>query len=106
MKRFEGKTIVVTGAANGIGAATVRRLHGDGAAVVAVDLNCAAIEEAVGAQGDRLLAVEADVTDRDRIDAAMAAAVQRFGNLHGLVNCAGVRGNGSAQDIDEDTWHK
>ena len=66
MKRFEGKTIVVTGGANGIGAETVRRLHGEGAAVLAVDLNAADIERAFGRADDRLLAFEADVTNRDR----------------------------------------
>jgi meso-butanediol dehydrogenase/(S,S)-butanediol dehydrogenase/diacetyl reductase len=105
MTRFIGKTIIVTGAANGIGAETVRRLHSEGAAVVGVDIRKADIEKVISVD-DRVLAVEADVTNRDQVDAAVAAAAERFGDLYGLVNCAGVGGNGTALDVDEETWHR
>src|SRR6476661_8523883 len=87
MKRFAGKTIVVTGAGSGIGAACVRRLHDEGAAVVAVDVQQAAARETVAGLGEgaAALAVGADVADRAQVEAAIAAAAH-WGGLFGLVN--------------------
>ncbi len=102
MNRFEGKVVVVTGGASGIGAATVRRLYDEGAKVVAVDLDQAgaqAICDAIG-DGERLLAVGADVADASAVEAAFAACVERFGVPDALANCAGIRGVGSVLDAD------
>jgi NAD(P)-dependent dehydrogenase (short-subunit alcohol dehydrogenase family) len=108
MKRFEGKTVVVTGAASGIGAACVRRLHGEGAAVVAVDINQADAEKTVAGlgAGAKAIAIGADVANRAQVQAVIDAAVQRLGNLYGLVNCAGVRGVGSVLDFEDEAWRK
>jgi len=57
MERFRDRTVIVTGAASGIGAATVRRLHDEGATVVAADLNLSDV-----------VAAMSDLTDQDRID--------------------------------------
>ena len=77
MSRFEGKTVVVTGAASGIGKAAVERLTDDGATVVGADL--------VG--GDSIRAV--DVTDESAVSTLMDEAGDR---LDGVVNAAGVAG--------------
>jgi meso-butanediol dehydrogenase/(S,S)-butanediol dehydrogenase/diacetyl reductase len=108
MKRFEGKTVVVTGAGSGIGAACVRRLHEEGAAVVAVDINPADAEKIIASlgAGAKAIAVGADVSDRASVETAMAAAVERLGNLYGLVNCAGVRGVGTVLDFEDEAWRK
>ena len=107
MKRFEGKTVLVTGAGSGIGAACVRRLHAEGAAVVGVDVNQADVEKVLaGLRGGQMLALAANVADRAKVEAAVSAAVERFGNLYGMVNCAGVRGVGSVLDFEDEAWRK
>ncbi len=108
MNRFEGKTILVTGAASGIGAACVRRLHSEGATVVAMDLRKEDVEKAAaGFKGsDRLLAVGVDVSSRDQVQAVVLDAVKRFGNLYGLVNSAGIRGVGSVLDFTTEAWQR
>jgi meso-butanediol dehydrogenase/(S,S)-butanediol dehydrogenase/diacetyl reductase len=108
MKRFEGKTVVVTGAGSGIGAACVRRLHEEGAAVVAVDIKLADAEKTAASLGAsaQAIAVEADVSDRAMVQAVMSAAVERLGNLYGLVNCAGVRGVGTVLDFEDEAWRR
>lgn len=107
-RRFDGKTVIVTGAASGIGAACVRRLHSEGAAVVAVDLKQADVEKVAAVIGDRtrIHAAGVDVSDRSQVTALFADAAGRFGQLHGLVNSAGVRGVGTVVDFDEDAWHR
>jgi meso-butanediol dehydrogenase/(S,S)-butanediol dehydrogenase/diacetyl reductase len=108
MNRFTGKTIVVTGAGSGIGAACVRRLHAEGAAVVAADLRKEDVEK-IAAEiggGARIHAAALDVTDREQVTALIADAVRRFGNLHGLVNSAGIRGVGSILDFEPEAWNR
>jgi meso-butanediol dehydrogenase/(S,S)-butanediol dehydrogenase/diacetyl reductase len=100
MNRFQGKTIL-------IGAACVTRLHEEGACIVAVDLNRVDLEKVVaGMAADRVLPIAADVVDRAQIEAAVTAAVGRFGSLYGLVNSAGIRGVGTVLDFDDEAWHK
>jgi len=104
MNRFVDQTVVVTGGASGIGAATARRLLAEGANVVAVDLEASAVTAALmGAQGeDNLLSLSADVSISAQTVEVIESAVDRFGELHGLVNCAGVRGVGNILDVTPD----
>jgi meso-butanediol dehydrogenase / (S,S)-butanediol dehydrogenase / diacetyl reductase len=107
MKRFDSRTMLVTGAASGIGAACARRLHDEGASVVAVDLNRAELDKAVaGLDPARVLAIAADVVDRSAVESIVASGVQRFGALHGLINSAGVRGVGNVLDFDDAAWQR
>lgn len=85
-----GRTAVVTGAAGGIGSATVRRLHAEGANVVAVDLDGAGVAALAAELGDRVLAHRADVTSAEDTDAFVAAAVERFGSVDLFHANAGV----------------
>ncbi len=81
---------IVSGGASGLGEATARMLVAAGGRVVAADLKeeeGRALERAVGAS---LRFVRCDVTDEASARAAIAAAVDGFGGLHGLVNCAGI----------------
>ncbi len=86
---IEGKTFLVTGASSGLGAATSRMLVTRGASVVLADVNPAG-ETLAEELGVRALYVRTDVTQERDGKHAVATATERFGALHGLVNCAGV----------------
>ena len=108
MARFAHKTVLVTGAGSGIGAATVRRLFDEGASIVAADVRQEAVDKVVSAFGgsDRLYGVGVDIANRDQVAAFVAGAVQRFGTLHGLVNSAGIRGVGTVLDFEPEAWRQ
>ncbi|MGI9163055.1 MAG: SDR family NAD(P)-dependent oxidoreductase [Mycobacterium sp.] len=97
MPRFDGVTMVVTGAASGIGLATARRLLDDGATVVGCDL--APADELAGA--DRFIFVTADVTDEAAVARVFDAAP---GRLAGVVHSAGVAGGGPVHMLDAMEW--
>lgn len=82
------KVFMVSGAASGLGAATARMLARAGARLMLVDLNA----EALKAQASELEAgyAVADITQADAAQAAVDMAMSSFGELHGLINCAGV----------------
>lgn len=92
MSSNAGRVYVVTGAASGIGRATVERLHDDGADVVAVDLTDEGLEWT--RHVDRVVAVPGDVTSEETNEAMVSAATENFGALHGVFLNAGVAGFG------------
>jgi NAD(P)-dependent dehydrogenase (short-subunit alcohol dehydrogenase family) len=87
---IEGKVALVTGGASGLGGATVKELHETGASVVIVDLPGSDGEVVAKELGDRAVFAPADVTSEEEVGAAVRAAVESFGGLHVVVNCAGV----------------
>lgn len=97
----DGKVVIVTGAASGIGLATSRRLLADGATVIGADVAPAPD----GLTGPWSF-VPTDVTDEAAVAALVAAAVEAGGRLDGVVNAAGVAGGGLAHQVEADEWHR
>jgi NAD(P)-dependent dehydrogenase (short-subunit alcohol dehydrogenase family) len=87
---IRGKTFIVTGGGSGLGAATARMLVGNGGRVVIADLNSVAGNEIAAALGQDVRFVQADVANEQDGMRVVGAALDAFGSLHGLVNCAGV----------------
>ncbi|MFF3190955.1 SDR family NAD(P)-dependent oxidoreductase [Streptomyces misionensis] len=89
--RFAGHGVLVTGAARGIGAAVARRLAAEGGRILVTDRDLPEAERTAAALRQEGLAAEAfacDVADRAAVEAAVARAVDAFGSLDVLVNCA------------------
>jgi NAD(P)-dependent dehydrogenase (short-subunit alcohol dehydrogenase family) len=86
-----GRRILITGAARGIGAATARRLHGRGAQVALAGIEPEALAE-VAADCGGALAAPCDVRDREQVQDAVQAAVERLGGLDVVIANAGVAG--------------
>jgi NADP-dependent 3-hydroxy acid dehydrogenase YdfG len=94
-----GKTVIVTGASSGIGAATARALHAAGARPVLAARRADRLAGLSGALGGAL-AVPADVTDPAQVRDLVAATLDRHGRVDGLVNNAGASIHGPLADID------
>ena len=102
-----GRVAIVTGAARGIGAGTARRLAADGMAVAVLDLDagsCDATVEAITSAGGRAIAVGADVSEDDQVEAAVATVAEEFGPPAVLVNNAGVLRDNLLFKMSEDDW--
>ena len=101
---IEGKTILVTGGARGIGAETARRASARGANVAVVGLEPDELERVASACGNRGAAFEADVTDRDQVRAAVDGTVERFGGIDAVVVNAGIGNGGLMRYMDPDAF--
>jgi meso-butanediol dehydrogenase/(S,S)-butanediol dehydrogenase/diacetyl reductase len=105
MSRFDGKVVIVTGAASGIGTATARRFVSEGASVVLVDRDERRLADtAKEMPPDRILAHLADISISTAVDAMIATTMKKFDRLDVLVNNAGVHEGGEPVDITDDQW--
>jgi NAD(P)-dependent dehydrogenase (short-subunit alcohol dehydrogenase family) len=106
MNRFGHRATIVTGGGSGIGEAVAMRLFAEGASVVVVDANGEGARRVAEGLGDpqRAYAVALDITDRAGVTTMMAQAAARFGHLHALVNCAGIRGVSSVLEAEPEQW--
>src|SRR3954469_4139454 len=104
---LNGKVALVTGAARGIGLETAKLLHERGASVALLDLDTPATEEAAREVGPRTIAIGADVTDREAMDAATEAVVDHFGRLDVPVANAGVAPpSATARVMDDEAFER
>ncbi|WP_329310586.1 SDR family NAD(P)-dependent oxidoreductase [Streptomyces sp. NBC_01262] len=107
--KLTGTVALVTGASSGIGAATARELAGQGAAVALVARRKDRLEDLaddIAKAGGTALAVEADITDRARAEAAVQRTVEHFGRLDTLVNNAGLMLLGPVVGADAEDWDR
>lgn len=107
---MKDKVIFITGAAQGLGAAYAADLAAREAQVVVADINeqgAQAVAESINAQGGKAFALKMDVTDEVSVEAGIAAATSKFGNIDVLINNAGGQfGWSLTEDVALSDWNK
>jgi meso-butanediol dehydrogenase/(S,S)-butanediol dehydrogenase/diacetyl reductase len=109
MKRFQGRTVLITGAGSGIGRATAERFGSEGAAVVCVDLNEKGVEDTAAAirnAGGEALALTCDVSQPAQVDETFRRALERYKRLDVLANVAGVGGFRRLTETSIEDWNR
>ena len=104
MELFSGKTVVVSGGAEGIGFAVAQAVGREGMNVVITDVSTDMLSKAeatLSEQGIAVLAMEADARKESEWERVAAAALDKFGAIHAVMNNAGVGGGGSSGPIEE-----
>src|SRR5260370_38206904 len=105
---MQSKNIVVTGAAGGLGSAIATVLAGAGAGVAVLDTNeqgAKALVERIKATGGKAVAVIGDLTMREQAHSLFREAVEAFGEIHGLVNNAGIYPRRPIFEITDEEWN-
>ena len=104
MASVAGRTVLITGGADGLGAATTRRLVGRGANVTIVDVQADKANALAAELGDRALACVADVRSLLEVEAAVAATVDRFGSIEAVIAAAAIDTIVPLADITEEAF--
>src|SRR5258708_22606036 len=92
---LDGRAVLITGAASGIGRATALDAHAEGAKLLLADVDAAggeALAAEIAADGGMASFAACDVTDEAQVEALVATARERLGGLDGALNCAGILG--------------
>ena len=101
-----GQVAAVTGAAQGIGLAIARCLHGRGATVWLLDVDGPTAEAAAASLGDSARSTAVDITREDSLEAACAGIIERDGRVDILINNAGVYPPGTLREITVEDWDR
>ena len=102
--RLNGRRILVTGAASGIGLATAELFAHEGATLALLDRADDALQSAAAATGGTALL--ADLADEAQLLDAVAKAAQAMGGIDGIVNCAGIAGSQTLDALDRENWDR
>jgi NAD(P)-dependent dehydrogenase (short-subunit alcohol dehydrogenase family) len=103
---LQNKTIIITGAAGGLGEGIARVCHREGANVAVADVRGAAATKVVQSLGGRALAVTCDVRDAAALQSLVDETVRKFGRIDGLVNNAGVNFAKPFLDTSAEEWER
>ncbi len=109
MRGLDGRCVIVTGGASGIGRAIVERLAAENASVGVWDINAAAAEtvaKTIRTSGGKATPYAVDITDHDGVREAVRQFEQQVGAIAGLVNCAGWDRMARFVDTDPQLWRK
>ncbi len=107
--RLNGKNVLITGSARGMGAAVAEHYAAQGAKVCVADVNIEGCNEVVARiieNGGEAIAIKLDVTKRAEMKAAVAATVEAFGSINVILNNAGINKPLMFLDITEENWHQ
>jgi len=103
---FDGRSVMLTGAAGNLGRAVAQAFDARGARLALLDLRREALERAFGAEGERRVFAAANLLEQGEVDAAVRAIVARFGRIDVLVNIAGGFRMGEAvHETSDQTWN-
>ncbi len=104
---YDGTVVLVTGAGDGIGRAVAQAFAEQGASVVGLGRHVETVSDALsGFDTDKTLALRADVSQRADVEAAVAAAVERFGKLDVVVPNAAVYEDTALLDLTDEQWRR
>ena len=106
---LEGKVILVTGAARGLGAAICRILSEEGAIMVATDVNAPLLEETVAdilAAGGKVAGYAMNVTDENSVEDTLQSVMEEHGRIDAVINNAGIDYTKSIEELSYDEWRK
>jgi 3-oxoacyl-[acyl-carrier protein] reductase len=106
MSEFGGKGVVVTGAAQGIGLAIVRRFLDEGASVVAFDRNAEQLQSTTSSLGDRCLQFVGDISIHDDCRRAVEMCVNQFGRIDVMCAHAGIADPLALLDMTDEHWRR
>jgi NAD(P)-dependent dehydrogenase (short-subunit alcohol dehydrogenase family) len=109
MKRLSDRVAIITGGGQGIGKALALGFAREGATVVIADIdvgNAASVKTKIEAEGGTALAVETNVSSEDSVEAMADTSLREFGNLHILVNNAGIFPSSPIEKMSEDEWDR
>lgn len=109
MKRFKEQIVVVTGASGGIGCATVKRLHSEGATLIGIDANGSALEDlvqSVNNDAGNMVGIKEDLLTTEGPERAINQVLNQYGRIDVLINLVGGGGNKPVDKMTLEEWKR